>query len=193
MTIFLILLPFGVFSLLMVVTSADIALFTGAAAGIAVIAYDRIRGRQLKMLGAGSVILFAGLGGYLTLIDAGLSTSAIKLTVDAGVLAIALVSLAIRHPFTLQYAREVVAPETAVLPGFIKANYIITWAWIACMLLMMFGNVLMLYLPSLPLWAGIAIAFAARSTAVYFTKWYPDYHKAKLTPPVGSANALSNS
>ena len=114
-----------------------------------------VRGRQLKMLGAGSVVLFLGLGAYLTLVDAGLSASAIKLTVDTGVLAIALVSLAIRHPFTLQYAREVVDAETAVLPGFIKANYIITWAWTACMLLMMIGNILMIYLPGLPLWSDL--------------------------------------
>ncbi len=56
------------------------------------------------------------------------------------------------------------------------------------MVLMMTGNILMIYLPSLPLWKGIAIAFAACTTAVYFTKWYPDYHKRKSsrrrpTPP----------
>ena len=88
----------------------------------------------------------SALGGYLTLIDAGLSASAVKLTVDTGVLAIALVSLAIRQPFTLQYAREVVDAETAGLPGFMKANYIITWAWTAAFLLMMIANVLMIYL-----------------------------------------------
>jgi hypothetical protein len=193
MMIFLVLLPFGVFALLMLLTSADMALFASAMTGLAVIGYDRFRGRQLKMLGAGSVVLFLGLGCYLTLFDASLSSSAIKLTIDTGVLAIALVSLAIGQPFTLQYAREVVDAEIAVLPGFIKANYIITWAWTACMLLMMTGNILMIYLPSLPLWAGIAIAFAARSTAVYFTKWYPDYRKAKFTTPTGSAGALSGS
>ncbi|MFH1339616.1 MAG: hypothetical protein ABIL01_00165 [Pseudomonadota bacterium] len=190
MMIFLILLPFGVFSALMLLAPADIALFAAAVTGLAVIACDLIRGRQLKMLGAGSVVLFLGLGCYLTLVDSSLSSSAIKLAVDAGVLAISLTSIAIRKPFTLQYAREMVDAETAVLPGFIKANYIIAWAWSACMVLMMTGNVLMIYLPSLPLWAGIAIAFAARTTAVYFTKWYPDYHKAKFTPPAG---ALSGS
>jgi hypothetical protein len=193
MMIFLVLLPFGVFALLMLLTSADTALFAAAATGLGVIAYDHFRGRQLKMLGAGSVGLFLGLGCYLTLFDASLSSSAIKLTIDIGVLAIALVSLAIGQPFTLQYAREVVDAETAVLPGFIKANYIITWAWTACMLLMMTGNILMIYLPSLPLWTGIAIAFAARSTAVYFTKWYPYYRKAKFNTPAGSAGALSGS
>ena len=188
MMIFLILLPFGAFSLLMLVTSAETALFSSAATGLAVIAWEAFRGRQLKMLGAGSVVLFLGLGCYLTLIDGGLSASAIKLTVDAGVLVIALVSLAIRHPFTLQYAREVVDAETLALPGFLKANYIMTWAWAACMALMMAGNILMIYLPGLPIWAGIAIAFAARNSTVYFTKWYPEYRKAKYGTP--AANAL---
>ena len=35
-------------------------------------------------------------------------------------LAISLVSLAIRQPFTLQYALEVVDAETARLPGFLQ-------------------------------------------------------------------------
>jgi len=192
MMIFLILLPFGVFSLLMLLASAETALFVAAATALAVIVCDAVRGRSVKMLGAGSFALFLGLGCYLTLIDACLSASAIKLTVDAGVLAIALVSLAIRYPFTLQYAREAVDAETAVLPGFIKANYIITWVWAACMLLMMSGNILMIYMPGLPLWAGIAIAFAARNTAVYFTKWYPERRRARFaTPP--AAGALSGS
>ncbi len=193
MLIFLILLPFGVFSALMLLSSTEMALFGAAATGLAVIVYDLVRGRQLKMLGAGSVVLFLALGLYLALVDSSLSASAIKLAVDAGVLAIALTSIAIRRPFTLQYAREVVDAETLALPGFLTANYIMTWAWTACFLLMMIGNILMIYLPSLPLWAGIAIAFAARSTAVYFTKWYPEYRRAKFGTPPASANALSSS
>lgn len=191
MMIFLILLPFGVFSALMLLSPADIALFAAAVTGLAVIACDAVRGRSVKMLGAGSFVLFLGLGSYLTLVDSSLSASAIKLAVDAGVFGIALVSLAIRQPFTLQYAREAVDAETAVLPGFIKANYIITWVWAACMLLML-GNILMIYMPGLPLWAGIAIAFAARNTAVYFTKWYPERRRAKFATPPAAA-ALSGS
>jgi hypothetical protein len=193
MMIFLILLPFGVFSALMLLTPSEMALFAAAATGLAVIVHDRVRGRQLKMLGAGSVALFLAVGLYLALVDSSLSASAVKLAVDAGVLAIALTSIAIRRPFTLQYAREVVAADIHALPGFLTANYIMTWAWTACFVLMMIGNILMIYLPSLPLWAGIAIAFAARSAAVYFTKWYPDYRRAKFATPPASANVLSGS
>jgi intracellular septation protein A len=193
MTTFLILAPFGSFALLMLVTSAPVSLFTAAAICLAVIAYDLRRGRSIKMLGAGSVVLFGALGAYTALVDPNMSSSAIKLTVDAGVFAIALLSIAFRFPFTLQYAREVVDAKTAVLPDFIKSNYIISWAWTGAFLAMMAANVLMIYSPSLPLWAGVAIAFAARNTAVYFTKWYPEYRKAKYAIPPASAGALSGS
>ena len=191
MTIFLILAPFGSFALLMLVTSAPVALFTAAAICLAVIAYDLVRGRQIKMLGAGSVVMFAALGAYVVWIDPGLNISAVKLTVDAGMLAISLASIALRFPFTLQYAREVVDAETAMLPGFIKANYIIAWVWAGAFAAMIAANVLLIYIPGLPLWAGVAIAFAARNTAMYFTKWYPEYRKAKYGPLPGSAKALS--
>ena len=113
MTIFLILAPYGAFSLLMLATSATVSLFASAAICLMVVAYDILGGRSIKMLGAGSAVLFAALGGYLVLIDPGLANSAVKLTIDTGVLAISLASMAIRRPFTLQYAFEAVDAETA--------------------------------------------------------------------------------
>jgi hypothetical protein len=180
MMIFLILAPYGAFSTLMLVTSAAASLFASAVICLIVIAYDILRRRSIKVLGAGSAILFAALGLYLTLVDSALSGSAVKLAVDAGVLAISLASLTLRRPFTLQYAREVVDADTAKLPGFLRANYVITWAWTAAFLLMLVANVLMIYVPGLPLWSGLMIAFAARNTAVYFTKWYPKHRREKL-------------
>jgi hypothetical protein len=184
MTIFLILAPYGAFASLMLLTSAKASVFAAAAIGLAVIALDFIRGRSLKWLGAGSAILFVAIGLYLTLIDPSLGNSAVKLSVDIGIFAISLTSMLIGRPFTLQYAREAVAAETAAMPGFLRANYIITAAWTAAALAMMVANLAMLYVPGLPLWLGLAIAFAARNSAVYFTKWYPQYRKAKYgTPP----------
>ncbi|MFG3591673.1 hypothetical protein [Bradyrhizobium sp. RDI18] len=188
MTIFLILAPFGSFALLMLVTSAEISLFVAAAICLAVIGIDVHRGRSVKMLGAGSVVVFVALGAYVSLVDPNLSHSAVKLTVDVGVLAISLVSLIIRKPFVLQYALEEVDAETAKQAGFLKTVYLITWAWNAAFVLMIIGNVLTIYVPGLPLWSGLAIAFAARNSAAYFTAWYPQYRKAKHGKP--PANAL---
>jgi hypothetical protein len=179
MTIFLILAPYGVFAFLMLVTSATVSLFTAAAICLAVIAFDVARGRSVKILGTGSVIVFAAVGLYVGLVDPATGTPAVKFAVDTGIFLISLLSIVIRRPFTLQYAREAVDAETAKLPGFLHANYLITWAWTGAALFMMIGNVALFYVPSLPLWSGLLIAFAARNSAVYFTKWYPQYRKAK--------------
>jgi hypothetical protein len=53
------------------------------------------------------------------------------------------------------------------------------------MLAMTIGNVALIYMPSLPIWSSLLVAFAARNSAVYFTKWYPEHRKAKYgTTPV---------
>jgi hypothetical protein len=180
MAIFLILAPFAAFAGLTMVASAPTSLFAGAGVALATIAYDLARGGSLKILASGSVILFSGLGGYLIFIDSSWSTPLVRLAVDCGVLTIALASIALRYPFTLQYAREVVDAETTRLPGFMRTNYIISWAWTAAFLLMVIANALTIYLPSLPLWAGIAIALAARNSAAIFTKWYPKHRMARM-------------
>jgi hypothetical protein len=192
MTIFLILAPYGAFAFLMLVTSAAVSLFTGAAICLAVIAFDAMRKRSIKILGAGSAILFIGVGGYLTLVDPSLGTSAVKFLIDAGMFVLALGSMLLRHPFTLQYALEEVPTEIAAMPGFKRANYIITGVWTAAMLTMMLGNVAMLYVPGLPIWLSLAVAFAARNSAVYFTKWYPAYRKAKYSTPPALALPKTN-
>lgn len=179
MTIFLILAPYGAYAMLMMVTSAATSLFAAAAICLSLIAYDVVGGRSIKILGVGSVIVFAAVGSYVLLVDASLGTAAVKFAVDAGIFLVSLVSILIRRPFTLQYALEVVDAETSKAPGFLRSNYVITWAWTGAALLMMVGNIALLYVPGLPLWSGLLIAFAARNSAVYFTKWYPRYRRAK--------------
>jgi hypothetical protein len=182
MTIFLILAPYGAFAFLMLVTSAAVSLFASAAICLAVIASDVARGRSVKVLGAGSVMIFAVVGGYVTLIDPGMNDAAVKFAVDTGIFLISLLSIAIRRPFTLQYAIEMVDAETAATPGFVSVTYLIAWAWTGAALLMMAGNIAMIYVPNLPFWSGLLVVFAARNSAVYFTKWYPQYRKAKSRP-----------
>jgi len=179
MMIFLILAPYGAFTALMLVTSAAVSLFASAAVCLAVIGVDIYYGRAIKILGAGSVITFVATGLYVGLVDPALSNSAVKFSVDTGIFLISLGSMLLRAPFTLQYALEVVDPETAKLAGFVRANYIITAAWAAASLVMMAGNAAMIYVPGLPFWVGLLVVFAVRNIAVYFTQWYPQYRRAK--------------
>ena len=186
MTIFLILAPYGVYTFLMMVTSAATSVFVASAICLTTIAIDVARGRSVKILAAGSAILFAGIGLYLTLREPTLSSLGVKLSVDIGIFIISLGSMLVRRPFTLQYAIESVPAETAAMPGFLTANYIITAAWTVATLLMMAANIVLLYFPGLPVWLGLAVAFAARNSAIYFTKWYPEYRQIKYGAPTGA-------
>jgi len=183
MTLFLILAPYGVYAALMLVTSVTVSLVSAGAICLATIAFDRLRGRSLKILPAGTAILFAGIVAYLHLIDPALSDKAVKVAVDGGIFAISLGSILARYPFTLQYATESVHPEIAAMPGFMRSNYIITSVWTASTLLMLLANAAILYVPGLPIWLGLAVAFAARNSAVYFTQWYPAYRRMKHGAP----------
>ncbi|WP_439398801.1 hypothetical protein ACRQ5Q_15490 [Bradyrhizobium sp. PMVTL-01] len=183
MAIFLILAPYGAFTFLMLVTSAEISVLTASAICLATVAVDVARGRSVKVLAAGSAIVFAAIGLYLALINPALGTLGVKLSVDIGIFVISLGSMLLRRPFTLQYALESVPAETAAIPGFLTANYVITGAWTAAALLMAVANLVLLYVPGLPLWSSLAVAFAARNSAIYFTKWYPEYRQIKYGTP----------
>jgi len=172
MTIFLILAPYGAFSALMLLTSATPSLLAATFVCAGTIAFDVWRGRSFKILAVGSAILFAAIAAYLNVVDPGVSNKAIRLTVDIGIFTISFGSMLLRYPFTTQYALESVPAEIAAMPGFMRANYIITSAWTAASLLMMLVNAAILYVPGLPIWLGLAVALAARNSAVFFTKWY---------------------
>lgn len=179
MAILLSFSPFIVFAILMRTTTASIALFAGAAVALALVIREMIGGKSIKVLEAGTAILFGALGAYVSLSPAAWSILGVRLAVDAGLLAIVLISIAIRLPFTLQYAREQVSPEIAAMPMFLAINTTITWAWAAAFAVLVIADIIMLYVPDVPLWVGIALTVGALYGAIKFTKWYPEQMRAK--------------
>jgi hypothetical protein len=188
MTFFLILAPYGAFAVLMLLTSATVSLLAASAICLATVALDRVRGRSLKILPFSSAILFAGIAAWLNLIDPTLTNKAVRLAVDIGILAVSVGSMLLRHPFTMQYALESVPSEIAAMPDFLRVNYAITGVWTAATLLMTLANAALLYVPGLPIWLGIAVTFAARNSAIYFTRWYPQHSSVRYA--ILPANAL---
>lgn len=169
MNILLSFSPFIVFAVLMRTTSAPVALFAAAAVAIVLTARDLMQGRTIKILEMGTVLLFAALGIYVTMTRGEWSIVGVRLAVDVGLLAIVLVSMAVRRPFTLQYAREQVPADVAQMPGFIRTNTIITAVWAAAFAVMVLADVIMLYATDVPLSVGIVVTIAALYGAVRFT------------------------
>lgn len=181
MALFLTLTPFAAFATLMLLTTVTASLAVAAAIGLGLIGWDMFRGRSLKVLTAGSAALFLAIAGYHLLARHELDPTTVRVIIDTGLLTIALGSVAIRKPFTMQFAREVVEPRLHGEPRFIRTNYVLSLVWSGAFVLMLLGDVASIYLPGTPLWVCAAIAFAARNSATYFTQWYRKHVRAEIT------------
>jgi hypothetical protein len=124
--------------------------------------------------------LFAVLGLYATAVGGGWDIPMVRTVVDGGLLLLILLSMLVRRPFTLQYAREQVPASVQSSPTFIKTNYILTAVWALAMAILVVADLAMHLLPSLPLRLEIVVMLAALGGAFWFTKWYPGQVRKQL-------------
>jgi hypothetical protein len=171
LNIFLGFLPFLVFAVLSNSQGAIIALVAGAAVSAGLLIRTARSGGSPKILEMGTLILFLALAIYAANAGQQLSIIFTRLCVDIGLLAIVLVSMAIRRPFTLQYAREQVPQEYWASPRFLRTNYDISAAWAVAFLVMVIAEAAMLAKPDLPRSLGTIVIVAALLGGAYFTKW----------------------
>jgi hypothetical protein len=175
MGILLAFAPFIVFALVDRIASPSAGLIAGALVSAALLLRDIVTpGRATKILEVGTFVLFGGLALYAMFGGAALSVIGVRLLVDSGLLLIVLGSIAVRKPFTLQYAREQVAPELWESPTFIHTNYVITGVWALAFVVMVIAELALLYVPDLPPRAGVIAIVIALVGAVKFTGWYPE-------------------
>lgn len=175
MGILLAFAPFIVFALADRFVGATVALIAAALVSAALLARDWVTpGRAPKLLEIGTFVLFAGLAIYAAAAGPAWSVIGVRLCVDGGLLLIVLVSMAVGRPFTLQYAREQVAPELWNNPQFIRTNYVITSVWALAFAVMVVAELALLYVPDLPKRAGVIVIVLALVGAVKFTSWYPE-------------------
>jgi len=174
MNILLAFAPFIVFAVVDRFAGAMAGLASGALVAAALFLRAAIsRDRKVKVLEVGTMILFGGLAIYSLFESVSWTIVGVRLCVDTGLLLIVVVSMAIRQPFTLQYAREKVPQEAWSRPEFIRNNYIITAVWAAAFAVMVAADLMMLYLPAVPLSIGVWVTILSIFGAFQFTSWYP--------------------
>ncbi|NOG69515.1 hypothetical protein [Roseicella sp. DB1501] len=179
MPILLAFSPFLAFALLDRLLGPTPGLVAGALAAAGLLLRDRLAGRAPKLLEIGTLILFGALALVALILRPDWSVIAVRLAVDAGLLLIVLASLALRRPFTLQYAREQVAPALWNSPGFLRTNMVITGVWALAFAVMVAAEAALLVVPGLPPKLGILAIVLALVGAIKFTGWYPDRVRAR--------------
>lgn len=175
MGILLAFAPFIAFALADRLIGATEGLVVGAAISVALLIRDWIvPGRSPKILEIGTALLFGTLAVYAIVGGPTWTIVGVRLRVDLGLLLVVLASLALRRPFTLQYAREQVPSEFWNSPQFLRTNYVITAVWALAFLVMVIADLMLLYVPAMTPRIAIVSTIVALIAAIKFTGWYPE-------------------
>ncbi len=169
--------PVIVFALLTSV-SMSLALWAAFTAAFVITIRDFVESPSFRVLDIGSLSLFGLLALYWGFIQPSLPTEAVRLIVDGGLFLIGASSIAIRTPFTLQYAREQVPETVSATPEFLRTNYIVTGVWTAAFAVMTAADASAAYHRMLPLSLDVAAGLAVMAAAIVFTVRYPAYVRA---------------
>lgn len=184
MSILLSLSPFAMFFVLMRGHSPLAGLVGAFVVSLLLCARMWWRGESLKILEVGGLVMFGGLVAYTLGAAPRWSVATVRLAVDVGLLAIALTSLAIGRPFTLQYARERVPEAIWRLPVFFTTNRLITAVWASAFAVLAAADAAAEYLPAIPLWIDVLASVAAFVAAVWFSRRYPDVVRRRYASAV---------
>jgi hypothetical protein len=167
--------PFLVFAVVDRLFGSESGLVAGAIVALLLLLRDLfILRHAAKILDVGTAILFSGLSLYSLATKPEWSVIAVRLCVDCGLLLIVLISMLVGKPFTLQYAREQVAPALWDSPHFRRANFMISGVWALAFAVMVLTELALLYSPNKPPRAGVLVIILALVGAVKFTGWYPE-------------------
>ncbi|MBT8490606.1 MAG: hypothetical protein KJN62_06130 [Deltaproteobacteria bacterium] len=152
---------------------------TAAMASVAIVIVLNLRDvrqRNIKILDLGTLAFF------VLLAIASFSSDAVWIDhyaaplSSAALFLIALVSILIRKPFTMQYAREQVDRKFWDTPGFYTTNRTISAVWSVSFAVSTVTSYMKLRHPCLLDWGIHIVVFVG---AIKFTAWYPEYLRAK--------------
>lgn len=176
-------LPAAMFTLLASV-SQDLALWAGLSAAFVVSIRDFAQEPVLRLLDMGSLVLFAVTALYAGFIHPAITAQLTRFVVDAGFFALALLSILLRNPLTLQYAREQVANEVWKSRPFLLTNYGLTALWMMCFAIMAAADGFSDMHKNLPVSLDAAWCLVVVLMALAVTARYPIWlrgHAARLT------------
>lgn len=176
MNIVLGFLPFIVFAISSSTHGALYGLIAGAITAAVMLVRNVRKGRGIKILDAGSLVLFAALAAYAFLSGGELSLFAVRFWTDIGLFAIVALSLLLGSPFSEQYARDSVAPQYWSRPEFHRKNMVISTFWAAAFLVMALVEYFVAYTTSVSATVGTVVVLATLVASIGFTKWFSQRH-----------------
>ncbi|HWU55497.1 MAG TPA: hypothetical protein VN175_08340 [Rhizomicrobium sp.] len=172
--------PFILFTVLSRL-SVDLALWVAFATAFVVTIRDFVESPSLRLLDAGSLVLFALLALGRGFLDPNLSLAAVRFAAALSLFLLLALPLALKRPFSVDYAR--LDPREAGWPPalFLRVNYLVSAVWTAAFAAMAAADAAVAFDAGLPLYGSIGISLLALAGAVTFTLRYPALAAKRLT------------
>lgn len=133
--------------------------------------------RRLLALECAALAIFAALLAWSAVAHENVSLFAVRLAGDAGFMLVALGSMLIHCPFTLQYQPR---PAGPLSPQALRVHNAITLGWTLAFAAMAAMDLAMLTDPALPARLALVVTVIALVAAIKFTKWYPGHVRRLL-------------
>ncbi len=175
-----------------------VAVLVAFVIGVALSARSLLRHRAPKVLEIGSAVVFLCLLVAAFVVSSHFLQRWVQPMSNGGIFLIALVSILIGKPFTLQYAREEVPPEVAETPAFLQVNQTITLAWVIALGIMTVSSLIppIVYGQAtvsqrgtmLSIFGYWVIPYLFLLLAIVFTFWYPGWFRRRALRQGGSAS-----
>lgn len=170
--------PVLIFALLVNI-SQDLALWAALAAAFAIAIRDFAHERMLRLLDMGSTVFFGALALYAGFLQPAITVEMTRLVVNIGFCLLALASIVLRNPLTLQYAREQAPPQLGSTRRFVLANYALTMFWALAFAGMAAVDAISNIHKELPRSFDAAVDLVVLTVAFAFTARYPGYLRAR--------------
>jgi hypothetical protein len=179
--------PWIVFSVLEGPKRYELAIGAAMAVAVLELVLGMVVGARPKLLDVAAIVFFAGMLVAGRLVDpagqAWLDQWSGEVS-NAMLVLVALGSILVRRPFTLQYAREMTDEEYWHTPLFLHINYVLTWVWTGVFAVTAvvgwYGDG-PLHQPD-NIWTNWIIQIALLIFAIRFTTWYPDVATTHALP-----------
>jgi len=171
MNILISLIPWFFFWIFLSMDKILIAALCGLAGAFYINARGIKKG-NVKILEVGTLIFFLGLTVAALIIEPYDLARWVDLSGDMALLAIVSISLILKKPFTLQYAREDTPPEFWDTPDFLRANYIITSVWLAAFFFNTSFAASRAVFQHSDIWVDWLVSLSCFGSAITFTNWY---------------------
>lgn len=172
MSIFLSLVPWFVFWIFLSLQRLEVAAFGGFAFAFFIILLGIWKKYSIKILELGTLIFFFITALLYFFVNLDWLVRWINSLGSVALFLIVLISILIKKPFTLQYARETTPKERWFSPAFMHVNYIISWAWCLMMFINSIFSVLFTTILPVQSWVNWVVSLSCFGIAILFTNQY---------------------